>query len=115
MATYQRIALLAIFDAIERDLTHAMRTHLGARTRNILTSEEIGRARDRLSRRSRETRYNLDDHFDLAYGLDIGEKYNVLLRWKELLPADLCVYLSSMKKHFDKAVPIRNDTMQAAL
>ena len=64
-----------------------------------------------LKKRERQSLYNLSDHYDLLHGLDLGDKFNLLLRHKRELTGSDATYLNSLKKQFDKAIPIRADIM----
>jgi LuxR family glucitol operon transcriptional activator len=88
-----------------------MRDYLMPAQQRILSNDEQCRAKDRLSKRNRDDLYNLEDHYDLLEGLDIGDKYNVLLRHSAMLPPDVASYLKHLKTQFEKSIPIRNDTM----
>jgi LuxR family glucitol operon transcriptional activator len=111
MASYQRIALYVMFDALERDLILFIRRSMQATAETLLTVEEDRRARERITKRERYDLYNLDDPYDLLHGLDLGDKFNLILRHKNELPAADAIYLLSLKPQFDKAVPIRADVM----
>jgi LuxR family transcriptional regulator, glucitol operon activator len=108
MASFQRIALYLTFDALERDLIRLIRRSVSV---NILTEQESSRARDRILKRDRQDLYNLNDEFDLLHGLDLGDKFNILLRQRTGLSDADAKYFLALKLQFDKAVPIRNDVM----
>lgn len=111
MASYQRIALYIIFDALERDLIQIIRRSLQASGETLLTDEEVRRARDRITRRGRDDLYNLDDQFDLLNGLDLADKFDLIIRNRNELATSDAKYLVSLKRQFDKAAPIRADVM----
>ena len=110
MASYQRIALYAIFDAIERDLIQFIRHSLSP-SGIQLTEDEATKARNRIIKRHREGLYNLDDAFDLLHGLDLGDKFSILLRYKTDLSHADSKYFKGLKQLFDRAIPVRNDIM----
>lgn len=111
MSTLHRIANYAIIDGIERDIVTLMRTHYIPSTSDILSPAEVEKATSVLQRRNQDDIYDLEDHYDLLLGLDIGEKYDVLLRHKTKLPQNLSTYFSGYLPTFRKLVPIRHDTM----
>lgn len=108
MSSYQRIALYILFDNIESDLVFNIREF--SHEENILTEDEKIKSLQRLSRRE-DCGYNLSDDRDLIYGLDLGEKYNVLLRYKKNMSHFQESYFLSLKTLFDKCIPIRNHIM----
>ena len=110
MASFQRLALYLVFDALERDMINFLRRSLPT-VGSLLTEEERLRARDRIVKRERQDLYNLGDDFDLLHGLDLGDKFSVIHRYKSSLPSSEATYVSSIKSKMDKAVPVRNDVM----
>ena len=108
MASYQRVALFIFFDAIERDLVARIRGACGVDCPDILTPEEREKARLRLQARDGDT--DRTDH-DLLHGLDLGDKYSILLRHKARLDQSSAEYYLAHRNAFEKAVPIRNSTM----
>ncbi|WP_152555439.1 NB-ARC domain-containing protein [Sphingomonas sp. FUKUSWIS1] len=108
MASYQRVALFIFFDAIERDLVARIRSACGFDCPDILTINERGKARLRLQSRNEET--DGGDH-DLLHGLDLGDKYSILLRHKARLDGISAEYYLSKRNLFERAIPVRNATM----
>jgi LuxR family transcriptional regulator, glucitol operon activator len=108
MASYQRVALFIFFDAIESDLVARIRGTCSSDCSDILTPQEREKARSRLLARDGDGDRN---DYDLLHGLDLGDKYSVLLRHKARLDQATADYYTSKKSVFDKAVPVRNSTM----
>ncbi len=108
MASYQRVALFIFFDAIERDLVSRIRSSCGLDCPEILNPQEREKARLRLQ--ARDGDIDRDDH-DLLHGLDLGDKYSILLRHKDRLDKSAAEYYMKHRAVFEKAVPIRNSTM----
>lgn len=108
MASYQRVALFIFFDAIERDLVARIRSACGLDCTEILTPQEREKARLRLQARDGDVERT--DH-DLLHGLDLGDKYSILLRHKARLDQSSADYYLAHRSVFEKAVPIRNSTM----
>lgn len=75
----------------------------------ILTPPERKKAQDNLSRRP-QTR-SLDDELELLHGLDLGDKFNILMRLKSKMSQGAKSHYLEIKKHFDKIVPVRNTVM----
>lgn len=111
MASYQRIALYVVFDAIERDLIQFIRRSIPVSDGTLLSQEENTRARQRITKRERDNLYNLDDPYDLLHGLDLGDKFDLILRYKHELSVSDKEYILALKPQFDKAVPVRADVM----
>src|SRR5579883_887163 len=111
MASYQRIALYVVFDSLERDLVEYIRRSIQVSCEVLLTDDEAKRARERIARRGRDDLYNLDNHYDLLNGLDLADKFDLILRHKDKLSTSEAKYFLSLKKEFDKAAPIRADVM----
>lgn len=108
MASYQRVALFIFFDAIERDLVDRIRHACGLDCSDILTLQEREKARLRLHARDGDLEHT--DH-DLLHGLDLGDKYAILLRHKARLDQSSAEYYTKYRSAFERAVPIRNSTM----
>ncbi|GKX35342.1 MAG: hypothetical protein MnENMB40S_29600 [Rhizobiaceae bacterium MnEN-MB40S] len=108
MASYQRVALFIFFDAIERDIVKRIRSAFSSEYDEILNTEEREKAKLRLRARDGEVS---EEDFDLLHGLDIGDKYSILLRHKNLLDEVSAEYYLDNRKTFEKAIPIRNSTM----
>ncbi|MCE9650981.1 MAG: hypothetical protein K8R18_15285 [Parvibaculum sp.] len=109
MASYQRIALFVFFDAIERDLVTRIRSVCIATADQILTDEERIKALARLQKR--EAHLSPTDDYDLLHGLDIGDKYAVLLRHKNRMDQSSRDYYVKKKTSFERCIPVRNATM----
>jgi len=110
MSTYPRVALFIFFDSVERDLTERIRALPLAEDVAILTNEEATRAAARLERREGVS-VDASDHHSLLPGLDLGEKYSVLLRHKSLMDLSSREYYSGLHGSFEKAIPVRNAVM----
>jgi LuxR family transcriptional regulator, glucitol operon activator len=108
MASYHRIALYVLFDSIEQDLVDQIRNIAIGDLK--LTDDEVASARRVLGARD-DSRLNPDDSFDQLLGLDIGTKYQVLLRHKGNLSPDIRAYFSSLTKAFQRIIPVRNAVM----
>jgi LuxR family glucitol operon transcriptional activator len=109
MSSYQRVALFILFDSLERDLVERIRA-LPLDDSPFLTSDERGRATLRLERREGVIVDKTDD-LSLLPGLDLGEKYQVLMRNKGLLDLAALNYYSSLHSQLDRAIPTRNAVM----
>lgn len=108
MASYQRVALFIFFDAIERDLVSRIRSTCEFGQAEILTVQERDKAKVRLQARGGDV--GVDD-YDLLHGLDLGDKFSILLRHKNRLDQASVEYYLSKRNAFEKAIPIRNSTM----
>lgn len=111
MASYQRIALFVVFDSIERDLITNIRQLVPRSSGQLLTEDEAKRAQDRIRRRGRDNLYDMRDPFDLLHGLDLGDKYDILMRSKAVLASGDAAYFSKLKTRFDRAAAVRADVM----
>jgi LuxR family transcriptional regulator, glucitol operon activator len=109
MASLQKIALYIFFDSVELDLTASIRKHLQAGQEDFLTTRERHKASDNLARRNGEMGFTSD--LDLIPGLDLGEKYDVLLRLKVNMDEAARKHYLSIKKHFDNCIKVRNSVM----
>lgn len=108
MASYQRVALFILFDSIEADLlTHIRAICPGAIQ---LSQEEREKSVRRLAAKSEGT-YNLNNDSDLLYGLDIAEKFQVLMRHKDGMDQSSRAYFQSLTPAMMKSVSVRNDIM----
>lgn len=108
MPSLQRIALFVFFDSIENDLVMRLR-EIAAFDPDILTSEERANALLRLERRE-----DLDcstNEEQVFHGLNLGEKYDVLLRHASRLTQTVRSYYKSNKRYFDEIIPVRNSVM----
>ncbi|MFG1213742.1 NB-ARC domain-containing protein [Xanthobacter flavus] len=108
MASYQRIALFIFFDAIEQDLVLKIREACGPQESDILTTEERKKGALRLGLEGDPVAH---DDRNIINGLDLGDKYSVLMRMKNNLPLAMYEYYLSKKNSFDKSIKIRNATM----
>jgi cold shock CspA family protein/tetratricopeptide (TPR) repeat protein len=109
MASIQRIALFVFFDSVESDLVTAIRAIPFDSDEILLTDDEREKARIRLERNS--LLLQTSDDGALLHGLDIGDKYSVLMRHLGKLPKSAKDYYKSVKKNFDRAIPVRNAVM----
>src|SRR6516165_7643758 len=109
MPSYQRIAMFVIFDSMERDLIFNIRQLIPPLTDPLLTDEEIHRARNRIKRRKRDNIYDMSDPHDLLHGLDLGDKYTIMMRFKTSLSSTDATYFSNLKPRFDRAIAVRSD------
>lgn len=108
MASYQRVALFILFDSLERDIVAKIRDNAG--DEDILTLHERDKALPRLERRE-DCGYDLTSDFDLLYGLDLGEKFQVLLRQKANMDETIRRYYLSIASSIQRCIPIRNHIM----
>lgn len=108
MASYQRVALFIFFDAIESDLVARIRSSCGLVQTDILTPDERKKAQLRLQARNGDVERT---DYELLHGLDLGDKYSILLRHKNRLDQSTYDYFASNRSSFEKAIPIRNSTM----
>lgn len=108
MVSYQRLALFVIFDSLERDLVAVIRSV--SQDEDILTQDEQKSAQVALSR---QPQIVLDSNasFDQILGLDIGTKYQVLMRLKDRLDNSVAEYYRKLQLSFEKVVPVRNAVM----
>ncbi|WP_170787080.1 tetratricopeptide repeat protein [Ruegeria lacuscaerulensis] len=109
MASLQKIALYIFFDSVESDLIQNIRKFTPENREKLLTPQEREKAIDNLSRR--ESSHNLEDELELLKGLDLGEKYSILMRLKDMMVNDARQHFSNIKKHFDQCVSVRNTVM----
>lgn len=112
MATIQRLTLYGFFDSLENDLVGLVRQYsYKSGTTNLLSPEQRSKSHKVLAKRGRDEVYNLNDDLDLLYGLDIGEKYSILLKSKDQMDQATTAYFRGLNTSFNKAIPIRNDVM----
>ncbi len=109
MASLQKIALYLFFDSIEYDIIQNIRKLSSSEEGEVLTLQEREKARDVLSRR--DGMHNLDDELELLSGLDLGDKYSVLMRQKDAMDIHAKQHFTKVKKHFDQCISIRNTVM----
>ncbi|MBX3561364.1 MAG: cold shock domain-containing protein [Sphingomonas sp.] len=109
MASYQRVALFLLFDSIEQDLVRHIRA---------LPSEQVTLTDVEREKAGRRVLARMEPHgeattTDLLQGLDMAEKYDVLLRHKaDMAQADR-TYFSGIANAFKSIIPIRNSVMHA--
>lgn len=108
MASYQRVALFILFDAIETDLIAHIRSASGNDI--VLTETELDKAKGRLLSKAVQV-LDSDSPFDLLYGLDLHEKYQVLMRNKDGLQTDVRDYFQSLAGIIQRSISVRNDVM----
>lgn len=109
MASIQRIALFVFFDSIEADLVSAIRALPFEPNEAILTEDEREKSRSRLEKAALLPQAS--DDAVLLHGLDIGDKYSVLMRHSGKLSKPARDYYKSIKANFDRAIPVRNAVM----
>lgn len=107
MIPYQRIALYILFDSIEADLILHIRNSIVSE--NFLTSDEREKCLARLAKKSDSTQTQSED-IELITELDLGDKFDVLLRNGDSL-GELIQYFRSRKANFSKIISVRNDIM----
>jgi LuxR family transcriptional regulator, glucitol operon activator len=111
MSTIQRLGLYAIIDSIEQDFVSAITTYYEPVTSDILKKDEVLKATEVLERKDQEDLYNLEDHFDLLFGLDLGQKFHILLRHKQYLPEGLIKYYTNLTNSISNLIPVRHAVM----
>ena len=112
MATIQRLTLYGFFDSLENDLIALIRSYSKLDESSVLLSKELrDKSKKILTKRGRDGVYNLEDDQDLLFGLDIGEKYSLLMKSKSQMDAATASYFGKLNNSFQKAIPIRNDVM----
>ena len=110
MASYQRVALYVMFDAIERDLVDRARSIVLPGTQSLLTPDERAKAMARLERRDAPSIADLSD-FDALTGLDLGDKVAVLMRHKAQLDEGTRTYYLGIRNGLERSIPVRNAVM----
>lgn len=108
MASYQRVALYIMYDAIENDIVDRIRNL--AKDEINLTQEERDKGARRLSGRE-DLGLDLNQPFDLLYGLDLGEKFQVLMRHKDRMGESERSYFNRLAGPIARSIPIRNHVM----
>lgn len=108
MASYQKIALFVLFDSIEQDLVKAIRTVSGGEPN--LTAEEAAKAARNVGARS-DSRLDPASPSDQLYGLDLYEKYQVLMRHKGRMDESTKQYYASIEQTLQSVLPVRNTVM----
>lgn len=108
MASYQRLALFVFFDAIERDLVSVIRSIVGEE--DVLTEEERRGAKLALSRQLASP-LDPSSHYDQLLGLDLGAKFQVLMRVRGKLDVVMADYYRKIQPLFEKVITVRNAVM----
>lgn len=112
MATVQRLTLYGFFDSLEGDLISLIRRYADPSQGSfILSPDQRDNAKKVLTKRGRDGSYNLSDDLDLLFGLNVGDKYSVLMQCKKQMDAATLSYFRALSEDFKKAIPIRNDVM----
>lgn len=109
MASYQRIALFVFFDSIEKDMINTLRGLTVADHEMLLTSDERDKALARVAQ-DEVSGDNVPD-LELLQGLDIGDKYSVILRHKDQLPTSLRSHYLAKRSEFERSISVRNSVM----
>lgn len=109
MASYQRVALFILFDSMESDLVQHLRS-MSIVSDELLNETEKNKAFVRLQKRESQI-FDPTDDFELVNGLDLGDKYQILMRNKHLLPTHLSDYFSKINNDIVSLIPVRNATM----
>lgn len=109
MASYQRIALFVFFDSIEKDMINTLRGLSVADQDRLLSDDERTKALARVAQDEVSSDNVLD--FELLQGLDIGDKYSVILRHKDRLPASLRAHYLAKRQEFERSISVRNSLM----
>lgn len=107
MASYHRAALYVFFDAVENDLKNKIR-YFCLTENNILNESE----RQKAIKRRDDSLFpeNVED-FDIVDRLDLGEKYDIILRWKSKLPLQESKFFQDKNELFKSSIPVRNAIM----
>jgi LuxR family glucitol operon transcriptional activator len=108
VASYQRVALFILFDSLERDLINNIRV-FSAEGLN-LTAEEATKARSAISRQL-SNGLDAGSPLDQLHGLDLGDKFGVLLRHKEAMDQGSRDYFLGLSKAIGKVIAVRNAIM----
>jgi tetratricopeptide (TPR) repeat protein/cold shock CspA family protein len=108
MASYQRVALFIIFDALESDLNSHIR---GVPLTSLeLSDDETQKSQARASKTLGQEVSDIDRYEQIAH-LDIGDKFNILMRNRSLLPTATSNYFKNKGPILSEIVPIRNALM----
>ncbi|MDD2325744.1 MAG: hypothetical protein PHW63_07075 [Alphaproteobacteria bacterium] len=110
MSSYQRVALFVFFDSIEQDLSEHIRRMPITDHGILLTLEEARKATAVLERRS-SIDEDLSDPYYLLSGLDLGEKFSVLMRNRKFLDLSAAKYFASIQEAIERSIPTRNAVM----
>ncbi|MBL1436717.1 MAG: hypothetical protein COB08_011045 [Rhodobacteraceae bacterium] len=109
MPSLQKIALYIFFDAIERDLISKIRDLNYGNETLSLTHKEIETARKNLLQR--DYSHDLEDQFELLEGLNLGEKFDILLRGKAKMDVSCLAHYKEVKPLFGQCIGVRNTVM----
>jgi len=110
VASYQRIALYILFDAIETDIVSLLRALRLPDGTELLSSEERNKALVRLQNQSAAQQL-LHPDADLLTGLDIGDKIAIVQRHKRYFATSARDHFSQFYDPLIRAIPIRNAVM----
>ena len=108
MASYQRLALYVLFDAIERDLVAVIRSVVGEE--EVLTEDERQSANLALSRQLASP-LDPTSSFDQLLGLDLGTKFQVLMRIRSKLDTATSEYYRKLQPAVERVIVVRNAVM----
>lgn len=108
MVSYQRLALFVFFDAMERDLVAAIRSVAGVE--DILTADERKGAQIALSRQL-ESSLDPTSPYDQLLGLDLGTKFQVLMRIRGEFDTSLSGYYLKLQPAVERVIVVRNAVM----
>jgi tetratricopeptide (TPR) repeat protein len=97
-----------VFDSLEQDLTAVIRSV--ANVEEVLTDEEKAKANAILLRQT-TTALDPASPYDQLMGLDLGTKFQVLMRVRNKLGDTLEKYYKELSISFDRVIPIRNAIM----
>jgi len=109
LASYQRIALFVFFDSIEKDMINTLRGLTVADHERLLSDDERTKALARVAQ-DEVSSDNVPD-VELLQGLDIGDKYSVILRHKDKLPISLRSHYLAKRSEFERSISVRNSVM----
>ncbi len=110
MASYQRVALFILFDSLELDIIRKINFYTNKEPE--LLPDELSKAQSRI-KILESVYYDVDSPTDLLYGLDLAEKFVVLLRHKDIIPKLELDYYLELRPTFNSMVSIRNSVMHA--
>lgn len=108
MTSYQRLALFVFFDALERDLVGVIRSVAGED--DVLTEDEKKGANIALSHQLASP-LDPSSPFDQLLGLDLGTKFQVLMRLKAKLDNASAEYYRKLQPAIERNIVVRNAVM----
>lgn len=108
VVSYQRLALFVFFDALERDLVGVIRSVAG--DDDVLTDEERKSANIALSRQLASP-LDPSSPYDQLLGLDLGTKFQVLMRLKAKLDTASGEYYRKLQPAIERNIVVRNAVM----